>query len=57
LSENVRGKQPALRAFAKHVGRYDTGQTDGAVRYKAIVTETLDRKYPGPVATPDSVSN
>jgi hypothetical protein len=57
LHEKACGKQPALRAFAKHVGRYDTGQADGSVRSKAIVTEALDRRHPRTALTPDCVSN
>jgi hypothetical protein len=42
----VRGKAPALHHFGKHIGRYNSGHTDTSVRYKEVVAEALDKKYP-----------
>ena len=42
----VRGEQPALRHFGKHVGRYASGQTDTSARYKTLVAGVEDAKHP-----------
>ena len=41
-----RGEAPKLRNFAKHVGRYNSGHSDTSVRYKEIVADAIDKKYP-----------
>ena len=42
----VRGEQPALRHFGKHIGRYNSGRADISARYKETVTRAVEAKHP-----------
>ena len=42
----MRGEQPGLRHFGKHIGRYDSGRSDTSARYKEFVLQAVDAKHP-----------
>lgn len=42
----VRGEQPALRHFGKHIGGYDSGQPHASAQYKDAVTQAIEAKHP-----------
>lgn len=44
--KQMRGRQPALRHFGKHIGRYDSGRGDTSARYKEFVAQAIDAKHP-----------
>lgn len=41
----VRGAQPQLRHFGRHVGAYRSGQQDTSERYKDLLTDDLLDKH------------
>ena len=43
--QEVRGAQPGLRHFGRHVGAYRSGQADASERYKDLITDDLLAKH------------
>ena len=44
--DKVRCEAPTLAHFGKHIGRYNSGRSDNSVRYKQVLSEAFDKKFP-----------
>lgn len=45
--KKVRSASPSLRSFGKHIGAYDSGRSDTSSRYKEVLAQELESKFPG----------
>lgn len=47
--QRIRGNQPALKHFGRHVGAHHSGQTGTSANYKAVIAEAIASKHGQPM--------
>ena len=48
--QQLRGSQPTLKNFGRHVGAHRSGQTDASANYKTVVAEAIAARHALPPA-------